>query len=169
MFLNKPELAAVHVLASIKKAAQRSMRYLDKNSRSRSICCSVSLLILRVSHAGVRVNNVLIRVEGQDRRVNTSYNQSCSAIMGLYRRHPPWMARVGEWLSLVEHLVRDQGVGGSNPLSPTISFQSFASLRGPPPGFTSGALGSESARTVGFRFLLDSTCWIQIPARSKWL
>jgi len=28
-------------------------------------------------------------------------------------------ATVGEWLSLVEHLVRDQGVGGSNPLSPT--------------------------------------------------
>ena len=27
---------------------------------------------------------------------------------------------IGEWLSLVEHLVRDQGVGGSNPLSPTI-------------------------------------------------
>jgi hypothetical protein len=31
---------------------------------------------------------------------------------------------VGEWLSLVEHLVRDQGVGGSNPLSPTIFSQS---------------------------------------------
>ena len=35
-----------------------------------------------------------------------------------------WLAailagQVGEWLSLVEHLVRDQGVGGSNPLSPT--------------------------------------------------
>ena len=30
---------------------------------------------------------------------------------------------VGEWLSLVEHLVRDQGVGGSNPLSPTIFFK----------------------------------------------
>jgi len=29
-------------------------------------------------------------------------------------------SEVGEWLSLVEHLVRDQGVGGSNPLSPTI-------------------------------------------------
>ena len=29
---------------------------------------------------------------------------------------------VGEWLSLVEHLVRDQGVGGSNPLSPTNFF-----------------------------------------------
>ena len=27
---------------------------------------------------------------------------------------------VGAWLSLVEHLVRDQGVGGSNPLAPTI-------------------------------------------------
>jgi hypothetical protein len=25
----------------------------------------------------------------------------------------------GAWLSLVEHLVRDQGVGGSNPLAPT--------------------------------------------------
>jgi hypothetical protein len=29
----------------------------------------------------------------------------------------------GEWLSLVEHLVRDQGVGGSNPLSPTKAFR----------------------------------------------
>ena len=28
-------------------------------------------------------------------------------------------SKFGEWLSLVEHLVRDQGVGGSNPLSPT--------------------------------------------------
>ena len=36
----------------------------------------------------------------------------------------PVAARVvGEWLSLVEHLVRDQGVGGSNPLSPTIIFK----------------------------------------------
>ncbi len=31
----------------------------------------------------------------------------------------PGFHHVGEWLSLVEHLVRDQGVGGSNPLSPT--------------------------------------------------
>jgi hypothetical protein len=29
--------------------------------------------------------------------------------------------RVGTWLSLVEHRVRDAGVGGSNPLVPTIS------------------------------------------------
>src|SRR5947199_7611995 len=33
---------------------------------------------------------------------------------------------VGEWLSLVEHLVRDQGVGGSNPLSPT-NYQAVSS------------------------------------------
>jgi hypothetical protein len=33
---------------------------------------------------------------------------------------PPASRSIGEWLSLVEHLVRDQGVGGSNPLSPTI-------------------------------------------------
>jgi hypothetical protein len=32
------------------------------------------------------------------------------------------LTSVGEWLSLVEHLVRDQGVGGSNPLSPTNLF-----------------------------------------------
>jgi hypothetical protein len=34
----------------------------------------------------------------------------------------------GEWLSLVEHLVRDQGVGGSNPLSPTIKISNINSL-----------------------------------------
>ncbi len=33
--------------------------------------------------------------------------------------------KFGEWLSLVEHLVRDQGVGGSNPLSPTIFFNNL--------------------------------------------
>ena len=35
---------------------------------------------------------------------------------------------VGEWLSLVEHLVRDQGVGGSNPLSPTNHFKQIQAL-----------------------------------------
>src|SRR4051812_33039816 len=29
---------------------------------------------------------------------------------------------IGAWLSLVEHLVRDQGVGGSNPLAPIFGF-----------------------------------------------
>ena len=37
-----------------------------------------------------------------------------------YRRKRPTKNRIGEWLSLVEHLLREQGVGGSNPLSPTI-------------------------------------------------
>ena len=41
---------------------------------------------------------------------------------------PPGVVCVGEWLSLVEHLVRDQGVGGSNPLSPTIYFQADTRL-----------------------------------------
>ncbi len=31
-----------------------------------------------------------------------------------------WRIRVGEWRSLVAHLVWDQGVAGSNPVSPTI-------------------------------------------------
>jgi hypothetical protein len=48
-----------------------------------------------------------------------------SVIMRAYRNavrvsQAPVSLFVGEWLSLVEHLVRDQGVGGSNPLSPTI-------------------------------------------------
>ncbi len=30
---------------------------------------------------------------------------------------------VGTWLSLVEHSVRDAGVGGSNPLVPTIPYK----------------------------------------------
>src|ERR1700747_241355 len=41
---------------------------------------------------------------------------------------------VGEWLSLVEHLVRDQGVGGSNPLSPTKIFNVHAGSRWIRPG-----------------------------------
>ena len=39
----------------------------------------------------------------------------------------------GEWLSLVEHLVRDQGVGGSNPLSPTNLFNNLHEISGLPP------------------------------------
>jgi hypothetical protein len=39
---------------------------------------------------------------------------------GPFSRGSPCKHKFGEWLSLVEHLVRDQGVGGSNPLSPTI-------------------------------------------------
>jgi hypothetical protein len=52
-----------------------------------------------------------------------------------------WMACVGEWLSLVEHLVRDQGVGGSNPLSPTNLFNDFHAISGPPPSTLRAKLG----------------------------
>ena len=45
----------------------------------------------------------------------------CSCLRGLGAS-----AYVGEWLSLVEHLVRDQGVGGSNPLSPTNIFNKIS-------------------------------------------
>jgi hypothetical protein len=33
--------------------------------------------------------------------------------------------QVGTWLSLVEHSVRDAGVGGSNPLVPTIPIPEY--------------------------------------------
>ncbi len=36
---------------------------------------------------------------------------------GCLRTFAPY---VGAWLSPVEHLVRDEGVGGSNPLAPTL-------------------------------------------------
>ena len=37
---------------------------------------------------------------------------------------------VGEWLSLVEHSVRDAGVGGSNPLFPT-TYKEFSGATSP--------------------------------------
>jgi hypothetical protein len=59
---------------------------------------------------------------------------------------------VGEWLSLVEHLVRDQGVGGSNPLSPTNNFnalQTSNQLKDRPSGFGPGALMSGDVSFLG--------------------
>ena len=46
----------------------------------------------------------------------------CSLFLPVHRIFFGLAFSVGEWLSLVEHLVRDQGVGGSNPLSPTNLF-----------------------------------------------
>ncbi len=46
-------------------------------------------------------------------RVGQRVEQARPAVAPTLQQH------LGEWLSLVEHLVRDQGVGGSNPLSPT--------------------------------------------------
>ena len=41
---------------------------------------------------------------------------------------PYYPSTVGAWLSLVERSVRDREVGGSNPLAPTISFQTHISF-----------------------------------------
>src|SRR5258708_19882968 len=60
------------------------------------------------------------------------YNRCC--LPKILRRRTTFVAviatSVGEWLSLGEHLVRDQGVGGSNPLSPTNLFQELTSILG---------------------------------------
>jgi hypothetical protein len=55
---------------------------------------------------------------------------------------------VGEWLSLVEHLVRDQGVGGSNPLSPTILSLAHST------GYAALAISDSSLLRIGNRLLL---------------
>ena len=56
----------------------------------------------------------------------------------------------GEWLSLVEHLVRDQGVGGSNPLSPTNVFNHLQTSGSGPPGVGPDALALEDSSILGF-------------------
>ena len=67
----------------------------------------------------------------------------------------------GEWLSLVEHLLREQGVGGSNPLSPTIQNKrvgfSFVDWKKPTaPFLRAGTFQVQNAdREVGF-FILKS-------------
>src|SRR5262245_36357748 len=61
---------------------------------------------------------------------------------------------VGEWLSLVEHLVRDQGVGGSNPLSPTNSFQWFT-LKSRPQ-----KVNTWSCARGSWSFLYSRTCGV---------
>src|SRR5262249_52637702 len=39
---------------------------------------------------------------------------------------------IGAWLSLVEHLVRDEGVAGSNPAAPTMKSMTCFMVRRPP-------------------------------------
>src|SRR5437667_1174627 len=61
------------------------------------------------SHDGLNNANVIITTECVVTARFSTVCRGCSFLS----------SDVGEWLSLVEHLVRDQGVGGSNPLSPT--------------------------------------------------
>jgi hypothetical protein len=54
--------------------------------------------------------------------------------------------RVGEWRRLVAHLVWDQGVAGSNPVSPTIFVMKMRHLLIP----------VKAALTINFSYLLQS-------------
>ena len=79
------------------------------------------------------------------------------------------LTSVGEWLSLVEHLVRDQGVGGSNPLSPTNSFPSIqtflSALRGRQIVGTTGQLRANAplpARRNGAHGLEHGSCYLMV-------
>lgn len=53
-----------------------------------------------------------------------------SQTMLIDRSQKAKITHIGEWLSLVEHSVRDAGVGGSNPLFPTI-FQGVKNFLNP--------------------------------------
>jgi hypothetical protein len=66
----------------------------------------------------------LARIHGQTERISATLRKARQGLAAYTRSRSSEAAhpqnKFGEWLSLVEHLVRDQGVGGSNPLSPTI-------------------------------------------------
>src|SRR5690606_4788907 len=69
----------------------------------------------------------------------TFFDEAFSALAGPRRRRYKPAPQVGVWLSLVEHCVRDAGVAGSNPATPTILSRgpeaSAARRRSaPPPG-----------------------------------
>ena len=76
------------------------------------------------SGAGARVLDLRCRMRITPVIHPRAAGQEISAIIkvcpAVYAQPAAQVSHVGEWLSLVEHLVRDQGVGGSNPLSPTI-------------------------------------------------
>ena len=67
------------------------------------------------------------RSEGNYRRVLYFLAESSAGPGAFGLRGSASIDLVGAWLSLVEHLVRDQGVGGSNPLAPTNKFHGLIS------------------------------------------
>ena len=82
----------------------------------------LQMIVSDIIHGEVMVGSGV----GEDHRwscIATGRNQRNACIMGERADRASFRFSVGEWLSLVEHLVRDQGVGGSNPLSPTNSCQ----------------------------------------------
>src|SRR5690348_14425115 len=78
------------------------------------------------SEMGMFPNFHWMKRVGERRKTARCYNHQCLRCRGRAlswsRSDAPFQPDVGEWLSLVEHLVRDQGVGCSNPLSPTNLF-----------------------------------------------
>src|ERR1700676_3027594 len=86
----------------------------------------------------------------------------CSIVSAKSAPNPPApLDKVGEWLSLVEHLVRDQGVGGSNPLSPTNLFKHLNCAS----GFPSTSQDIEPSRQLGSSQRSTTRCRIR---QSSW-
>jgi hypothetical protein len=73
------------------------------------------------------------------------------------RRYKPRF-KVGVWLSLVEHCLREAGVGGSNPLTPTISFR-VPETRTRSKERPAGALFSFQPSPVRWAFAAASVRW----------
>jgi hypothetical protein len=64
------------------------------------------------------------------------YKTGCQRLSAACQR-TACLSSVGVWLSLVEHLVRDEGVAGSNPATPTIKIRYFSTF----PNFKFGYAG----------------------------
>jgi hypothetical protein len=71
------------------------------------------------------ITQQLLTRSGPSRILLHSYERFTRDMHQAAPTETPCNTMFGEWLSLVEHLVRDQGVGGSNPLSPTIKSRNF--------------------------------------------
>src|SRR2546422_10705164 len=72
-------------------------------------------------------------------------------------------ASVGAWLSLVEHSVRDRGVGGSNPLAPTTFLRKASEFT--LPGHSVPRFGSRVGTEWSARQIPPSAFWH--PNRSR--
>ena len=56
------------------------------------------------------------------RFVNEKFTEIASIGLHSLEKHVRYSEIIGAWRSLVAHLLWEQGVGGSNPLAPTIQF-----------------------------------------------
>jgi hypothetical protein len=79
---------------------------------------------LRHSSSAIRISTHESYPTGLDPSTKRAVLQS--PVIRLH--HVSKMNTVGVWLSLVEHTVRDRGVAGSNPVTPTFSSLTFISV-----------------------------------------